>query len=674
MAAFIALVVFVILGISFLVSSAPHVRAIGFLSVCIGLGIWLYWLFNHSEWAKDKALKARHAAEAAEKERIRQEFEDRYVDVEDFLTTVQGRVNATLGKGLPDELYEPILNAQVKALRHFKFEREAYQRYVDASVRSLVGFTLELLPSTKDTDSIFVVPLLDVIKEQGRLDALVSLAKPFRDMSAEFRGSPYDTTLRAEDPKLQKEWDKLDDKLIKEIGYPAFASLHTLENTPYEKQGIRELFNNFKVPFVLEDKARFQHTWIISPTGTGKTSLIENLILLDVGKIIHEGASVIVMDSQNQMIPRLLSVFHPVNSDRVILLEPNPKHPLALNLFDNRAIDYGSSLEMADFILTSLLGADMTAKQAGIFRYLAQAMQVIPDATILDFKEFLKEGGYLRYRPHLQKLDPYTLDFFETRYNTTDFKPTRGELFWRLDAIMSDPTFRDMFSSPRNRLNLSAEVDQGKLICINTNLKLLKSKGTEVFGRYFLALINQVIEGRLDAKNPPPLYVYVDECHDYIANEPMIEKFMDKARKQNVAFTFAHQRLNNIKSPDVRDALTTARVKYAGRSERDAPFVASILGVSPETLTSFPADPPFQFAFNQGKATTILTNRHRFIDKKMERHDNYAEYQKAMYERYCVLPGHDPFKVATPIKVSTPEPRQPTTQRQGEADIDPVPE
>ena len=57
--------------------------------------------------------------------------------------------------------------------------------------------------------------------------------------------------------------------------------------------------------------------------------------------------------------------------------------------------------------------------------------------------------------------------------------------------------FVRMFSSPHSKIDLFTEINTpGKVILINAEKGLLKEAGTELFGRFFLALINQAAAQR----------------------------------------------------------------------------------------------------------------------------------------------------------------------------------
>ena len=61
------------------------------------------------------------------------------------------------------------------------------------------------------------------------------------------------------------------------------------------------------VQFVLPEQARFEHHWIVGGSGHGKTNAILNLILDDLQRVADGEASIVVIDSQNTIIPAICS-------------------------------------------------------------------------------------------------------------------------------------------------------------------------------------------------------------------------------------------------------------------------------------------------------------------------------------------------------------------------------
>lgn len=69
-----------------------------------------------------------------------------------------------------------------------------------------------------------------------------------------------------------------------------------------------------------------------------------------------------------------------------------------------------------------------------------------------------------------------------------------------------------MFTHPKSKLDLFTEMNAGKMILISTAKDLLKENGTEIFGRFFIAMIAQAAQERavLPVSERLPIFVYID--------------------------------------------------------------------------------------------------------------------------------------------------------------------
>src|SRR3954453_229493 len=124
-----------------------------------------------------------------------------------------------------------------------------------------------------------------------------------------------------------------------------------------------------------------------------------------------------------------------------------------------------------------------------------------------------------------------------------------------------------MFSHPQNKLNMFEAMNSGSIVLINTAKDLLKQQGTEIFGRFMIALISQATQERsaIPEKNRLPTYVYIDEAQDYLGTaDELFQELVSQARKFRVALTISHQSLTRLSKP-VQDAvMACAATKIIG--------------------------------------------------------------------------------------------------------------
>jgi hypothetical protein len=355
-----------------------------------------------------------------------------------------------------------------------------------------------------------------------------------------------------------------------------------------------------RIPFSIPDELRFEHTYVLAPPGTGKTQLIQHLFLQDLEHVKRDEASILVMDSQSDLINQIrsLKVFAPDEPlhDKLIIIEPDVDFPLALNIFDmGRGYDKthsakdaerltNNALDLLTYVFSSLLGdgGSMTAKQTTLYRYVVRLLIQIPNATINTFAEILQDGVG-QYDQYVCQLDPPAQNFFHNQFNERDFNQTKQALAWRLSLLLESTVFSRIFSSTESKLDLFAELNSSKVILINTDRDFLGDTRTGVFGRFFIALLLAASQARaaLPRANRLPVYCYIDEAHDYISSDPKITVILDQARKMKVAMLLAHQRTSQIDSPNVLDALLTTSIKFAHTdNDKDARLLARAMNTT----------------------------------------------------------------------------------------------
>jgi hypothetical protein len=477
--------------------------------------------------------------------------------------------------------------------------------------------------------------------ELERLDLLPRLRHRIDgNLIAASGGNPADPKSFSRAPKLPSKADIADRREL--VGT-------YLGGTP-----LTRLFEG-TLPFVIPQATRFEHHHIVAGSGHGKTQAVQYLIANDLDAVARGAASIVVLDSQGDLIRTIshLQQFAPGEPlhERICIIDPaDVEYPVSLNLFDvgiDRLKNYpmlererltNSILELYDFVLGSLLSAEMTQKQNVVFRYVTRLMLHIPDATIHTLRELMEPGSEAKFAPHIRKLQGTARQFFDTEFPSREFADTKKQVLRRLWGILENQTFERMFSHPRSKLDLFAEMNAGKVILINTAKDLLKETGTEIFGRFFIALIAQAAQERavLPEKQRLPTFVYIDEAADYFDRN--IGIILSQARKFNVGMVLAHQYLGQLDGK-LQDAFAAnTAIKFAGGvSNKDARALAPMLGCAPEFIE---AQPKGAFAASvRGLTSTALPLRFPLGHmEKLPRMSRAARQslQETMRARYAV--------------------------------------
>lgn len=415
-----------------------------------------------------------------------------------------------------------------------------------------------------------------------------------------------------------------------------------------------DLFSQ-QVDFTIPTKTRYSHGFCLAGSGHGKTQTLQYLIAQDLEAVERGERTVVVIDSQGDLIKNIsnLDVFAPGGPlhDRITIIDPTDvEWPVSLNMFDvglDRLKDYealererltNSILELYDFVLGTLLDAGMTQKQSVIFRYVTRLMLHIPDATIHTLRELMEPGAEKKFAEHIAKLSGSARHFFDTEFAGKEFVQTKQQVLRRLWGILENQTFERMFSHPRSKFDMFSEMNAGRVILINTAKDLLKEQGTQIFGRFFIALITQAAQERATLPQHQRLstMVYVDEAADYFDRN--IGTILEQARKQNVGLFSAAQYWGQLDSKLQESMASNTAIKFAGGvSAKDARTLAPMMYCEPGLIESQPKGSFAAFVRGTTKGAVPLQFPLGYMENlpQMEAEQRQALKQK-MRDRYAV--------------------------------------
>jgi len=180
-------------------------------------------------------------------------------------------------------------------------------------------------------DALFEIPLIELIDRPALLVDYLCRFTYDADLT---RAGLFDNLRR-----------RLERNLLVASGMPATTSLASAKQRLVWPGAVRDLsptelserylagtpfasLLEMPVPFQVQDEARFEHCHIVGGSGHGKTQFLQRMIHADLVAAQREKRSVVVIDSQGDMISRLLrldlfSPDHPESlANRLVLIDP----------------------------------------------------------------------------------------------------------------------------------------------------------------------------------------------------------------------------------------------------------------------------------------------------------------------------------------------------------------
>lgn len=472
------------------------------------------------------------------------------------------------------------------------------------------------------------------------LNVFKTLREQFDRNLCELAGLPYSPeNSESSQITLPKDYQGSED--------PAFVYL---KDTP-----LLSLFYT-PIPIAVEEASRWEHHWIVAATGHGKTQTLSSLILDDLDRVKEKQCSLIVMDSNNKLINEIarLAIFAEGGdlAERLIIIDPQDDLPLALNLFDIGIAQfaelpkpqqdklYNTTIEIYEYILAGLIGADMTQKQGTLFRYVIRLLLIIPGANIQTFLKLMGDEA-VKYKPYIEQLDGAARTFFDTHFFEGEFKRSRPEVHRRLLGLLSNTSFEDMFSAKTNKLRLDRELDESKVILINTAKGHLGDEASRIFGRFFIGMIWQATKQRFNDPEPHPTYVYIDEAVEYFDDH--IGALLRQARKSRIGLIMAHQDFEQVPENVLAALRTNAAIRMAGgiESPQDLRKVTNTMGLDADLVKSQPKA-SFATSVRQGFSnTSIQFQLGRLSNEPTMTDEQFSSIKIEMAKNYYYSPSQE---------------------------------
>lgn len=372
-----------------------------------------------------------------------------------------------------------------------------------------------------------------------------------------------------------------------------------LRHTPFH-----EIFQ-IQVPVPLGERSA--HHLIIGGAGSGKTSMMEKLLLHDFTDETRPG--VVLIDPHTDLVNRIVNADLGLD-DRIIYVNYRDiDHPPQINIFapNTRMQQYDRAMkeqvsagviETFEYLFTGLFNLALTGRQATLFRYLARLMLTFPEtmgrpATIRDMLDLTDEKKIGIYQKAIAALPDVQREFFERDYIPA-FKDTRQQIRGRLQALLDSPTLDRLLSSSETKIDLFAELNRGSIILVDTAAGFLGSDGAAVVGRLWISLIFQAVLERqaIPEGKRRPTYLYIDEALTFAFDEKMAS-LLRETRKYGCGAILASQELPQ--NATVRSALSanTAIKMVCRPSSSDAGALAPDMRTTKEFIL---AQPQLQFA------------------------------------------------------------------------------
>jgi type IV secretory pathway TraG/TraD family ATPase VirD4 len=347
----------------------------------------------------------------------------------------------------------------------------------------------------------------------------------------------------------------------------------------------RTTFHRRGIRFGIRQSDRLSHMYVIGKTGVGKSTLLEELALQDVGA----GRGFALIDPHGDLAERVRGRSAAILGERLHYLDaadltqPYGYNPLRRIRDDKIPLAASGLLDALRKLWPDAWGVRMEhVLRNSLYALLERDASTLPDILRL-YSDKAFRRSLVREIRNMAVRRFWVEEFgnYPDRMRLEAVAPIQN----KLGALLTDPRLHRILVAPERSLSFRRIMDGGEVLVVNLAKGRLGEDGASVLGSLIASTIGLAAMSRADdlAAARRPFFLYLDEFQTFTTLA--FANMLAELRKYGVGLTLAHQHLPQLE-PAVRHAVlgnAGSLVVFRVGAE-DAPTLAAELQPTFEVL------------------------------------------------------------------------------------------
>jgi hypothetical protein len=328
-------------------------------------------------------------------------------------------------------------------------------------------------------------------------------------------------------------------------------------------------------------KARLLTTYLIGASGTGKSTLVANLVISD----IKSGLGVAVLDPHGDLIKTIIASL-PENrvKDVIYLNIEDVDHPYGLNLYECQCLTIRDMAKTASFVSHAFekiwgVGTD-TPRLMQNLRAVTRTLIENPGTTFAEIP-LLYSNDTVREKMVANLSNPSIISYWEDyeRMNKRDRYINLESSLNKVNAFLDEPMIRNIFAQSKTTLDFRNIMDTSKILLVSLSPQYEEASrliGAVIIGKILLAAFSRT---DTPEENRTQFNLYVDEFQRFSTSD--FATLISEARKFRIATTLSHQTLAQLDEANKAAAIAAGNLIVFRVSGEDAKTLAKNFDTTP---------------------------------------------------------------------------------------------
>lgn len=314
-------------------------------------------------------------------------------------------------------------------------------------------------------------------------------------------------------------------------------------------------FRDQRVRFGIKTDDRRRHIYLIGKTGTGKSSMMEAMIISD----INAGKGVGLIDPHGDFAEKLLHFIPENRIDDVVYLNPfDVGFPVGFNPLEKpENEEYRFLVASGLMAVFKKVWPDVwSARMEYILHNALLSLLEYPGSTLVDVlrilsdKEFRKEVVDKLTDPAVKRF--WTDEF--AKYTEKLAIEATASIQNKIGQFVSNPLIRNIVGQPVSTFNLRKIMDEKKIFIVNLSKGRIGEDNSALLGAMLITKMQLAAMARVDVpeKDRQDFNLYIDEFQNFSTDS--FANILSEARKYRLDLVLAHQYIEQL-SDKVRAAV-----------------------------------------------------------------------------------------------------------------------
>ena len=306
--------------------------------------------------------------------------------------------------------------------------------------------------------------------------------------------------------------------------------------------------------FGIRQVDRRSHIAVIGKTGTGKSALLQSIVLQDIAA----GNGGALFDPHGDLVRSVASRIPAPLQDAVVFLDAtDPTLKLRFNPFANvpkrqRALAAAGLVE----VFKKIWSDDWGPRLEHLLRNVVFTLLERPESTLADIPRLIADRTF-RSQVVAGIDDPIVREFWTNefeKYSPGFRSVVVAPLQNKIGALLTDPTLRRILTEPGERLDLRRIMDESKILLVNVDKGLVGEGPAATLGSFLLSHLALAAISRSDIPESQrrDFSIVLDEYQTFTTLS--VATMLAELRKFRIGMVLANQHLSQV-DPAIRDAV-----------------------------------------------------------------------------------------------------------------------